>query len=359
MENMQSNKNREITFAAAINEAIHETMSANSNVICYGLGVTDPKAVFDTTKNLEQAFGSERVFDMPTSENAMTGIAVGASINGLIPLMTHQRLDFFLLAMDQLINSASKWHYMFGSQQSIPITIRLILGRGWGQGPTHSQNLQAWFAHMPGLKVVMPTSPEDAKGLLTASILDPNPVVFLEHRWLHNAKGIVPEGFYSKPLGKAKKVKFGKDVTIVSMSYMTIEALHAAEYLEKNGISCDVIDLLTIRPIDWETIYNSVKITGRVLALDTGFTTGSVAGEIIARVSMECFDILKCKPSRLAMPDIPEPTSPALTKGFYVRASDIVIEVLKMLNKDFSNVKNDLPEPIPHDIPGDWFKGPF
>jgi len=359
MENMQFNRHREISFAEAINEAIHETMSFNSNVICYGLGVTDPKAVFETTKNLEEKFGSERVFDMPTSENAMTGIAVGASLNGLIPLMTHQRLDFFLLAMDQLINSASKWHYMFGSQQSVPITIRLILGRGWGQGPTHSQNLQAWFAHMPGLKVVMPTTPEDAKGLLTASILDPNPVVFLEHRWLHNVKGLVPEGFYSKPLGRAKKVKSGRDISIISMSYMTIEAIHAVEYLEKKGISCDLIDLLTIRPMDWEFIFESVKNTGRLLVLDTGFTTGSVAGEIVARVSMECFDSLKHKPCRLAMPDIPEPTSPALTKGFYVRANDIVIEVMKMFKLDFDSVKIDLPEPVPHDVPGDWFKGPF
>jgi acetoin:2,6-dichlorophenolindophenol oxidoreductase subunit beta len=350
---------REITFSKAINEAISESMKYNDNVICYGLGVTDPKGVFGTTSGLEEVFGPQRVFDMPTSENAMTGIAVGAALNGLIPLMTHQRLDFFLLAMDQLINSASKWHYMFGSQKSVPITIRLILGRGWGQGPTHSQNLQAWFAHMPGLKVVMPTTPEDAKGLLTASILDPNPVVFLEHRWLHNAKGNVSEGFYTKPLGKSKTVKSGKDITIVTMSYMTIEAMHAAEYLEDKGISCDVIDLLTIRPMDWESIYTSVKLTCRILVLDTGFTTGSVAGEIIARVSMECFNVLKHKPSRLAMPDIPEPTSPELTKGFYVRASDIAIEVLKMFNKDFSNVKNDLPEPIPHDIPGEWFKGPF
>jgi len=359
MENMHFDLEREITFSKAINEAIDETMLLNDNVICYGLGVTDPKSVFDTTQNLEQKYGSERVFDMPTSENGMTGIAVGASLNGLVPLMTHQRLDFFLLAMDQLINSASKWHYMFGSQQSVPITIRLILGRGWGQGPTHSQNLQAWFAHMPGLKVVMPTTPEDAKGLLTASILDPNPVVFLEHRWLHNSKGIVPKGFYSKPLGKAKRVKTGTDVTIVSMSYMTIEAIHATEYLERKGIHCDLIDLLTIRPIDWQFIFNSVKNTGRILVLDTGFTTGSVAGEIIARVSMECFNVLKFKPCRLAMPDIPEPTSPALTRGFYVRASDIAIEVMKMFKLDVDSVKIDLPEPIPHDVPGEWFKGPF
>lgn len=182
----------QLTFAKAINAALHEAMSLDSSVICYGLGVTDPKTVFGTTANLAERFGGDRVFDMPTSENAMTGIAIGAALNGIKPVMTHQRLDFFLLALDQLVNGAAKWHYMFGSQVTVPLTIRLILGRGWGQGPTHSQNLQAWFAHIPGLKVVMPTTPGDAKGLLLSSVFDPNPVVFLEHRWLHNTMGEVP-----------------------------------------------------------------------------------------------------------------------------------------------------------------------
>jgi pyruvate dehydrogenase E1 component beta subunit len=334
-------------------------MEIDESVICYGLGVTDPKTVFGTTANLEKHFGSERVFDMPTSENAMTGVAIGAALNGVKAVMTHQRIDFFLLAMDQLVNSAAKWHYMFGSQNSISITIRLIIGRGWGQGPTHSQNLQAWFAHIPGLKVVMPTTPEDAKGLLISSILDPNPVVFLEHRWLHNSIGEVPDGDFRLPLGKAKIARTGEDVTIVSMSYMTIEALHAADYLATQGISCEVIDLRTIKPIDWDAIMHSVSKTGHLLALDSGFTTGSVAGEIVARVAIEVFDKLKVPPARLAMPDVPEPTSPALTKGFYVRASDIAIKILSMMGRDFSSVKADLPEPIPHDVPGDWFKGPF
>ncbi len=346
-------------FTTAINEAIHQAMEIDESVICYGLGVSDPKTVFGTTANLEKRFGSERVFDMPTSENAMTGVAIGAALNGVKSVMTHQRIDFFLLAMDQLVNSAAKWHYMFGSQNSIPITIRLIIGRGWGQGPTHSQNLQAWFAHIPGLKVVMPTTPEDAKGLLISSILDPNPVVFLEHRWLHNSIGEVPGGDFRLPLGKAKVARAGVDVTIVSMSYMTIEALHAADYLATQGISCEVIDLRTIKPLDWETIMRSVTKTGHLLALDSGFTTGSVAGEIIARVAIEAFDQLKAPPARLAMPDVPEPTSPALTKGFYVRAVDIAEKVMKMMRRDFSGVKNALPEPVPHDVPGEWFKGPF
>jgi pyruvate dehydrogenase E1 component beta subunit len=346
-------------FSAAINEAIYQAMEIDDSVICYGLGVTDPKTVFGTTAGLEERFGSDRVFDMPTSENAMTGVAIGASLNGIKSVMTHQRIDFFLLAMDQLVNSAAKWHYMFGSQNSIPITIRLIIGRGWGQGPTHSQNLQAWFAHIPGLKVVMPTTPGDAKGLLMSSILDPNPVVFLEHRWLHNSVGEVPSGDYRIPLGMAKIARDGSDVTIVTMSYMTIEALHAADYLAKQGISCEVIDLRTIKPLDWDAVIRSVQKTGRLLALDSGFTTGSVAGEVVARVTIDAFEYLKSPPARLAMPDVPEPTSPALTKNFYVRAADIAIQIMSMMGRDSSSVRGDLPEPMPHDVPGEWFKGPF
>lgn len=346
-------------FANAINDALHVAMALDPVVICYGLGITDPKAVFGTTANLAQRFGVERVFDTPTSENAMTGVAIGAALNGIKAVVTHQRLDFFLLAMDQLVNGAAKWHYMYGGQNSIPITIRLIIGRGWGQGPTHSQNLQAWFAHIPGLKVVMPTTPEDAKGLLLASIFDPNPVVFLEHRWLHNAVGEVPDGDTRVPLGQARIARAGTDVTIVAMSYMTVEALHAADYMAKQGISCEVIDLRTIKPLDWQTVMDSVAKTGRLLALDSGFTTGSVAGEIVARVAMEKFSELLSAPARLAMPDVPEPTSLALTEGFYVRAADIAERVLEMLARDSSKVRNDLPMPTMHDVPGDWFKGPF
>jgi len=345
-------------YATAINEALHLAMQIDESLICYGLGVTDPKAVFGTTEKLETRFGSKRVFDMPTSENAMTGIAIGAALNGIKSVVTHQRVDFFLLAMDQLVNGAAKWHYMFGGQNSVPITIRLIIGRGWGQGPTHSQNLQAWFSHIPGLKVVMPSTPEDAKGLLLSAIFDPNPVIFLEHRWLHNTVGEVPQGDFMIPIGKAKLVKTGIDITLIAMSYMTIEALHAANYLQKKGISCEVIDLRSIKPLDWDMVIESVNKTGRLLVLDSGFTTGSVAGEIIARITIEHFKVLKSAPARLAMPDVPEPTSFALTKGFYITAADIATKVLEMLGKN-DQIKVDLSEPIPHDIPGNWFKGPL
>jgi acetoin:2,6-dichlorophenolindophenol oxidoreductase subunit beta len=350
---------RQLTFANAIHEAMHQAMALDDNVICYGLGINDPKSIFGTTAGLEKRFGKERVFDMPTSENTLTGVAVGAALNGVRSVMVHQRLDFFLLAMDQLVNSAAKWHFMFGGKNSVPITIRLILGRGWGQGPTHSQNLQAWFAHIPGLKVVTPTTAEDAKGLLTSSIFDDNPVLFLEHRWLHNVLGEVQEPSYRTPLGKANSVREGDTVTIVAMSYMTVEAIHAADFLAQQGIYCDVIDLRTIRPLDWDAVFASVRRTGRLLALDTGHTTGSVAGEVLARVSSECWSSLKSAPQRIAMPDHPEGTSPALTQAYHPRSEAIVERVATMLGLQIDISTLIEQRVCPHDVPGDWFTGPF
>jgi len=331
----------------------------DDSVICYGLGVPDPKGVFGTTLGLQQRFGEDRAFDMPASENAMTGVAIGASLNGIRPIMTHQRVDFFLLAMDQLVNNAAKWHYMFGGKQSVPITIRLIIGRGWGQGPTHSQNLQAWFVHIPGLKVVMPATGADAKGLLLSSIFDNNPVVFIEHRWLHNFEGDVPENDFRIPIGKAERLKSGKDISIVSFSYMTVEALHAVKFLQDKGIACDLIDLRSVKPIDWEMVFDSVRKTGRLLVLDTGAFTGGIAGEIIARVSTECFNSLIQAPQCIALQNFPTPASPALTKGFYASAVEIANIVGNMLGKeiDLSLLKEQ--RKFPHDVPGDWFKGPF
>ena len=348
-----------MTFAKAINEALIEAMTLDPDVICYGLGVPDPKGVFGTTANLQEKFGDDRVFDMPTSENAMTGIGVGASLYGLRPVITHQRLDFALLSMDQLVNNAAKWRFMFGGQRGVPLTVRMILGRGWGQGPTHSQNLQAWFAHVPGLKVVMPATAEDAKGLLLSAIFDPDPVIFLEHRWLHNLRGEVPDGDCRIPLGKATLLREGADVTVVAMSYMTIEALHAVDHLSAQGINCDLIDLRCVRPMDWEAIEASVNRTGRLIVLDTGNLTGSISGEIVARVAANCWDALKCAPQRLAMPDYPEATSPALTEGYHVRAEHIAEKVGYMLSREVEFSHLAQLRKHPHDVPGDWFKGPF
>ncbi len=348
---------RELTYGAAIREALMVAMELDPLVICYGLGADDPKGVFGTTVGLQARFGAARVFDIPTSENAMTGVAIGAALNGIRPVMTHQRLDFFLLAMDQLVNNAAKWRYMFGGQASVPITIRLILGRGWGQGPTHAQNLQAWFAHVPGLKVVMPTTPADAKGLLLSSIFDPDPVVFLEQRWLHNLRGEVPRGDVRVPIGEARHVRNGSDVTILCHSYGTVEVLHAVEVLDAEGISCDVIDLRTIRPLDWDAVYASVERTGRVLVVDTANPTCSMASEIVARVARERFSSLRAAPRQLTLPDVPVPTSPALTRAYYPTSDDIVREVGLLVERRCASAK--AARAYPHDVPGDWFTGPF
>lgn len=350
---------RTLSFSAAVREALHQAMGLDEQVIVYGLGVDDPKAIFGTTSGLKDAFGPERVFDMPTSENAMTGVAIGAALNGIRPVMVHQRIDFFLLAMDQLVNNAAKWNYMFNGQGSAAITIRLILGRGWGQGPTHSQNFHSWFAHVPGLKVVMPSTAADAKGLLLQSIFDPNPVLFIEHRWLHQTVGDVPEEAYRIPLGSSRIVRSGADVSLVGMSIMTIEALHAADFLSRHGISCEVVDLRTVKPLDWPTVLGSVNKTGRLLALDNGHESFSVAGEIAARTANECWGKLKCAPQRLGMPDFPESTSPALTRHYHVRAEHIASRVAAMMDRSLPIDGIAAERKNPHDVPGDWFKGPF
>lgn len=347
------------TFAVGINEAIRQSMEDDQRVICFGLGVPDPKGIFGTTLGIQETFGAERVFDTPTSENAMTGIGIGASLLGSKVLMNHQRLDFFLLAMDQLVNNAAKWHYMFGGAYNAPITIRLIMGRGWGQGPTHSQNLQSWFAHIPGLKVIMPSLPSMVKDQLYTAINDPNPVVFLEHRWLHNSEGSSEKKAKIIDISKSQILERGDDVTVVSMSYLTLEGLKAKQWLSSHDISCELIDLQSVNPIDYGPILASVKRTGRLLVLDTGFEACSVASQIIAKICEMSFDSLKMAPRKLTMPNIPEPTSYGLTKGLYIDASDIASVVIDMMSLGGRLDPSALEKDGHHDVPGNWFKGPF
>ncbi len=348
-----------ISFANAINSAISRAMNKDKKMICYGLGVTDPKNIFGTTKGLEKKFGRERVFDVPTSENALTGISVGLALNGVRSVVSHQRLDFFLLAFDQLINSAAKWYYMFGSKKSVPITIRLIIGRGWGQGPTHSQSLQSVFAHIPGLKVVIPSNPQNAYDLLLASIFDPNPVVFLEHRWLHNLKANISQKKIIKLEG-SNILKRGKHLTIITMSFAVFDVLDIAQRMSKENIHIEVIDLSVIKPIFWKNIIKSVKKTGRMMLIDTGAYTGSVSSEIISEICIKHHSILKAAPVKIAMPDFPEPTSYALTKNFYFDKFKIIKSIKKILkiNKKLK-IEIEIKKPDHHDTPGKWFTGPF
>src|SRR5579883_291096 len=193
---------RELKYYQAIHEATDLCMEKDPSVYVIGLGATDPKGIFGTTSGLEAKYGSARVMDMPCAENGMTGVAIGSALVGMRPILLHQRIDFAVLAMEQIVNQAAKWHYMFGGRKSVPLVVRLLVGRGWGQGPQHSQSLQAWFAHVPGLRVVLPSTPQDAKGLLISAVEDDNPVIFIEHRWLHNIAGPVPEGLYRVPFGR-------------------------------------------------------------------------------------------------------------------------------------------------------------
>jgi pyruvate/2-oxoglutarate/acetoin dehydrogenase E1 component len=351
---------REITYAQAILEATDQCMGKDSSVYIMGLGVPDPKGVFGTTLGLQDKYGDRRVMDMPVSENAMTGVAIGSAIRGMRPILTHQRIDFMLLSLDQIINNAAKWHYMFDGKMRVPMVIRLIVGRGWGQGPQHSQSLQALFAHIPGLKVVMPSTPNDAKGLLISSIEDDNPVIFLEHRWLHHVFGEVPEEIYRVPLGKANILKQGKDVTLVSTSHMALESFRAARFLETKGIEVEVIDLRTIKPLDEQTILNSVRKTGKLVVVDGGWKFLGLPAEIITMVIEKAFNYLKAPPCRVAFPDIPTPTSRVLSSEFYPGVINVVNAVNGILGMpDVGEVELGLSQDILKDIPDKSFTGPF
>jgi pyruvate dehydrogenase E1 component beta subunit len=350
---------RQLKYFEAIREATDQAMQRDSTVFLLGLGVPDPKGIFGTTLGLQKKYGVDRVQDMPLSENAMTGVALGSALAGLRPVISHQRVDFALVAMEQMVNQAAKWHYMFGGQTKIPLVVRMIIGRGWGQGPQHSQSLQAWFAHVPGLKVVMPTTAHDAKGLLAASIEDDNPVIFLEHRWLHGISGYVPEDPYTVPLGKARIMRAGGDVTIVSASYMSIEAIRAAGYLEKEGISAEVVDLRSIHPWDIDCVLASVRKTGRLIVADTGGKSFGISAEIVATVLEREFSSLKCAPVRIALPDHPCPTSPALSDHYYPTSGHIIQAVAEMFGIEKKAVFFHLAQGARRDVPDASFTGPF
>jgi pyruvate/2-oxoglutarate/acetoin dehydrogenase E1 component len=351
--------NRELKFFQALNEGLDLAMQEDSRVYLMGLGAPDANGFFGSTKGLIEKYGPKRVFDMPISESAMTGVAVGSALVGMRPVMAHMRLEFSLLAVDQIANQAAKWHYMFGGQATVPITIRMIVGRGWGQGPQHSQSLHAWFAHIPGLKVVMPATPYDAKGLLISSIEDDSPVVFIEHRWLYNIHGHVPEGIYRVPLGVPNLIRRGKHATIVASSYMTLDASKAANLLAAEGIEVDVIDLRTLNPLDDQIIFESVAKTGHLIVCDHATYTGGFAGEIVSRVVENCFSVLKSPPQRITLPDCPTPTTRALSNYFYPQPAHIVNAVKRALGKPTHDPFKDILPTDFLDAPDLSFSGPF
>lgn len=315
---------RELRYRDAIDEATRQAMAKDERIFVMGVGVDDPKGIFGTTRGAFQQFGSRRVFDTPLSEASLTGIAIGAALGGFHPLLVHARNDFMLLTMDQLVNNAAKWRYMSGGKLRVPLTIRAIIGRGWGQAAQHSQSLQAMFAHVPGLQVIMPAFPEDAKGLLMTALTTEAPVICLEHRWLYEKTGPVPAEPYWIPLGQGRVVREGSDATVAAVSYMVWDALQAADILAAEGIQVEVVDLRSVRPLDSDLVGRSVAKTGRLVIADTTWRSFGLSAELAARVGELGFGDLKAPIQRVALPDAPTPCSSALERVYYPGPNEIV-----------------------------------
>lgn len=320
---------RILKYSEAIKEATQQMLAEDAGAFVLGLGV--PQGAAGTTVGLKDQY-PERVLDTPISEAALTGLAVGAAISGLHPIVYHERVEFSLLASDQIFTQAAKWNYMFGGNNPVPLALRIAVGRQWGNGPQHSQALYSMFGSVRGLKVVIPSTPYMAKGLLVAAMRDKNPVVLLEPRWLYQVKQDVPEEAYAVALDKAKVTHEGSDITVVAYGDGYVDALEALKLLPKD-VSVELIDLVSINPVDHETIHTSVKKTGRLLTIDTTSGAFGIGSEIIAKAAMSRVGFTE-EPRALAAPDVPTPTSPALSEFWYPTKVDIANAILDMLGHE-------------------------
>jgi len=321
---------RVISYAQALNEALELALGSEPSVFVLGQGVDDPSAMFGVTKGLQAKFGPERVFDTPVSEEGMMGVCTGAAMRGMRPVYMHNRPDFILLAFNQLVTHAAKYHYMDNGQTNVPMVVWAAIGRGWGSGAQHSQAIQGLLLGVPGLKIVMPSTPYDAKGLLLAAIEDNNPVLVFEHRWLMRKSGLVPEGYYKVPLGQGICRRPGRDLTVVGASHAVELAFQAAKLVATEGIDVEVIDLRTVKPIDEELIGLSLKKTGRLLAVDTGWAKGGVCAELCCLAAENWFHHLKGPVRRVGLPDIPTPAGFALEQHYYPNAERIAAVMRQM-----------------------------
>lgn len=322
------------SFSAALNSAQRQAMELDENVFVCGIGADGEAGIFGTTSGLVEQFGAKRVFDTPISEQALTALAAGAANAGLRPVLVHQRLDFMLYSIDQIVNWISLWRFISGGKSSMPLTIRAIVGKGWGQGPQHSKSLHAWFAHIPGLQVVMPGSPADAKGLLMASIMSDDPTIFIEGRSLFSMKERVPEEPYFIRLGEALVRRPGTDVTLVAFGSMVPTSLDAAANLANEGISAEVIDLRSVAPLDFETIIGSVRKTGRLVVAEPGWLRFGIAAEILATVSETCGADIVAPPRRVAWPQHYVATSAPLEQAYYPDAESVAAACRAALRKN-------------------------
>jgi len=317
---------KETRYIRAITEALDEEMARDENVFIIGEDVGGPGGAFSATKDLLGKFGERRVKDTPISESAIVGLAIGAAAQGLRPVAEVMFMDFLTVCMDQIVNQMAKMRYMFGGVYKLPVVIRTPCGGGLNAGPQHSQCLESWFAHIPGLKVVMPATPYDVKGLLKTSIRDDNPVLFIENKALYALKGEIPEEEYLIPIGKADVKRTGKDVTVVATSRMVHQALDAAKTLSKEGIEVEVIDLRTISPLDKETIFTSVEKTSRLVVAHEAVKAFGIGAEISAMVCEEMIDCLDAPILRVGAPFVPVPFN---LENFYLPNSGDVVKAVK------------------------------
>jgi len=345
---------RKISYSQALNEAVAQEMERDPGVFVYGIGVPDHKGIFGSTTGLAERFGPDRCFDTPLCEDTMTGFGIGAAINGMRPVHVHMRVDFLLLAMNQLGNMACSYRYASGGTLKVPMVIRAVIGRGWGQGFQHSKSIYSILAHFPGLKVILPTTPRDAKGMLISAIRDDNPVVVIEHRWLYWQEDEVPEEPYTIPLGEPNILREGKDITVVATSWMNVEALQAADILAKRGVSVEIIDPRTIAPFNEEAIVNSVKKTAYCIIADNDWVDYGFSAEAAARISEQCRNELKAPVARLGFAPTPCPTARHMEDKFYADAMDIIRSAEGMLGLEEADLSGESFYSYEHK-----FKGPF
>ena len=323
------------TYGHAILAGFEYLLENHPKVFVMGQGLWSPWYVGSSMTDLEKKFGTDRVIDSPISELASTGMAIGASLCGYRPIIVHPRMDFMILATDQIVNQAAKWHHMLGGQSSPAVTIRAIINRGGEQGAQHSQALHAWYAHIPGLRVVMPATVQDARDLLIASVLCDDPVLYIDDRWLYDQVETLPPPV-ELPLSeiKPKILKKGKDITLVGASYSLLLCLEVADSLQEQNISCEVIDLRVVNPLDLSSVATSVEKTGRLCVVDGGWQTCGLAGEVIAGVTERVSPtLLKTRPMRITLPDAPAPTSKPLEALYYPTKEEVVQKILSMVNR--------------------------
>jgi pyruvate dehydrogenase E1 component beta subunit len=320
----------DITYADALQQGLAQAMELSEDVVVLGQLVDYPPGVFGSTTGLAERFGTERVRDFPVSESAMTAAGIGGAVAGLRPVLVHHRLDFMLYSMDAIVNWMSLWRFKSKGESTLPVTIRAIVGRGWGQGPQHSKSLHAWFAHVPGLRVAMPATAFDAKGLLLESIFGENPVLMIEHRSLFNLRDRVPTIPYRVRFGQAAVRRRGSDVTIVAAGVMVPFAVRVAARLAQAGVDAEVIDLRSIAPLDVDTVCASVERTGRLCVIDPAWRSFGLSGEVIASVAERVGRSFRADPVRITHPDSHTPMSSALETAYYPDES-AAVETLRSL----------------------------